>query len=434
MIHSVIREGPTPEAVMAYLGPKPGCVWLDGGSGAEGWSIVAFDPVDVVTDSRGWVAEGRARVSPCRGPVGVPFAGGVMGYVGYGAGHETAPVPKGPSSAEPDVWLGRFDGALCFRHHDASWHLTGPPALVERYAEILAEAPPQLAPVAAAPAPTAPPESVPASDYEAAVGRILEWIRAGDCYQVNLSRPVRVGIDHGGDVGWSAYRRLRSFDAAYGAFLRIGDDLDVICNSPELLLAKTSRLVASEPIKGTRPRGADPESDRAQREALLASTKDAAELTMIVDLVRNDLGRVAEIGSVRTAGRRLMSLPTVFHTYQRIEATLRRKVDAFEALAALFPPGSVTGAPKVRACTRIAELEPEARGVYCGSIGYVSDHGRAVFNVAIRTGVVQRSVARYHVGGGVVASSEPAAEWAETEAKGAAWARALGLSAPHSSS
>jgi len=422
----VVRSGPPPEAVVAHLGPVPGVAWLDGGSSAEGWSIIAMEPDRVLVDGEDWVRASRSLMSPQRGTVEAPFVGGLIGYLGFGAGHRTAPVPAGPPSAEPEIWLARYDGAMCYRHCDRSWHLTGPPALTDRFAELLAATPHPLAPIGEAPPPTSPPTSVSRGEYEQSVERILEWIHAGDCYQVNLSRVVHVGVDHPEDAGFSAYRRLRRFDAPYGAFLRLAPDLDIMCNSPELLLAKDGRLAVSEPIKGTRPRGRDPESDREQREALLTSDKDAAELTMIVDLVRNDLARISETGTVRAASRKLMSLPTVFHTYRRVEATLRRTVDAFDALTALFPPGSVTGAPKIRACRRIAELETEARGVYCGTIGYVSDHGQTTFNVAIRTGVVHRGEARYHVGGGVVASSEPAAEWDETQAKGAAWSSALG--------
>lgn len=425
---SVVRGGPRPEAVVAALGPSPGTVWLDSGDGADGWSIVAFDPVDVLTDGAAWLR--RTRRPPRSRDGEVPFTQGLIGYVGYGAGHRTAPVPPSAPTPEPEVWLGRFEGALCFRHHDATWHLTGDRANHQRFRELLAKAR-DLPPVGPAPEPTEDPRTVTQQTFEAAVAQILEWIQAGDCYQVNLSRPVHVGVDHPGDPGFDVYRRLRSYEAQYGAFLRLGPELDVLCNSPELLVEVVGRTVASEPIKGTRPRTGVVDDDRVHREALLSSTKDEAELTMIVDLVRNDLHRIAEPGSVRTGERRVMALPTVHHTYRRIEATLRRSVQPVDALAALFPPGSVTGAPKVRACQRIAELEATPRGVYCGAIGYLSDHGQAAFNVAIRTGVVHERTARYHVGGGVVASSEPRAEWTETEVKGRAWARALGL---HSSS
>ncbi|MEN0062655.1 MAG: anthranilate synthase component I family protein [Myxococcota bacterium] len=425
-----VCSGPSPEAVVTHLGPQPGTVWLDGGSSAKGWSIVAIDPVDIITEGPDWCAAGRSALRETSGPFEVPFIGGVMGYIGYGAGHRVAPVPENKPTVEPEAWLARFDGAMCYRHADATWHLTGPSPLRARFEALLANTPRELAPLGAAPPSPLPPQSVDPKTYQQAVRRILEWIRAGDCYQVNLSRPVRVSLTTD-DIGFSVYRRLRTFDAAYGAFIKLSEGLDIVCNSPELLLAKTGRTVASEPIKGTRPRGATPEADTTHRQALRESSKDQAELTMIVDLVRNDLGRVAESGTVRTGERRIMELPTVFHTFRRVEATLRRGVDAFGALAAMFPPGSVTGAPKIRACHRIAELEDAPRGVYCGSIGFASDHERASFNVAIRTGVVHRGIARYHVGGGVVVSSDPAAEWAETEAKGAAWARALGT---HSSS
>jgi para-aminobenzoate synthetase component 1 len=259
--------------------------------------------------------------------------------------------------------------------------------------------------------------------HAAGVRRILDWVAAGDCYQVNLTRAVHLRA--AGDP-WQAYRRLRKTGpAAFGAFLRLSATQAVLSNSPELLMSVRDGVVRSRPIKGTRARGGDVDADRANRDALWASPKDRAELTMIVDLVRNDLGRVAQVGSVRTTARQIAALPNVHHAWQEVSARLEASLDGWDALAAAFPPGSVTGAPKARACTRIAELENEPRGVYCGAIGFVDIRGRSMWNVAIRTAVFDSDNARYHLGGGIVAASVGRDEWLETVAKGTVLAEAL---------
>jgi para-aminobenzoate synthetase component 1 len=396
----------TPERVFAVVQERPGAVWLDGTSG---WSILAWDPVQTTTEADRWQRTGRAWTRDRALDPSVPFSGGVLGYVGYGG-----------TTEEPPVWLSRYDGALCFDHTNGTWHAAGVPAFVSEATEVVATAP-TLDPVP--PAPTSVTErTVERTSWLQSVQIIQEWIRAGDCYQVNLTRPVWVD---GVDDAWAAYRRLRHPPSAYGAFLRLSKTLAVLSHSPELLLEVRGRRAASVPIKGTRPRGTTPEIDAALRYELLESDKERAELTMIVDLVRNDLSRVAELGSVRAAERVLTAHPTVHHASWRVEARLQRGADAWAALDALFPAGSITGAPKQRARQRIAELEPWPRGVYCGAIGYAADGGNATFNVAIRTAVVQADQARYHVGGGIVIGSDPEAEWAETEAKAAALRAAL---------
>lgn len=410
-----------PEQVVARLGPRPGVIWLDGGQSRQGWSIVAFDPVEVLTDATDWPRHARGLGRSPTNSQDLPFIQGVLGYVGFEAGPSVLPPSPvlGPrDTPEPRVWLGRYEGALLYRHADATWFATGS---ARTHADaLLAPGPPLSAPPP--PAPTASTRTVPQSRFEAGVRRVLELVRAGDCYQVNLTRPVFV--DAAGPA-WPAYRRLRRADAAYGAYLQLEEDLAVLSNSPELLLEVVGRSVRSLPIKGTRPRGTTPTEDAALAAALQAAPKDQAELTMIVDLVRNDLSRVCEVGSVRTTGRRVTTHPTLHHAVQQVTGTLRSDVDAWSALAAAFPPGSVTGAPKLRACERIRELEPHPRGVYCGAIGGVCDSGRSVWNVAIRTAVVGPGGTRFHVGGGIVAASDPTEEWVETEVKARALARAL---------
>lgn len=414
-----MSSGPSPDEVFAVVADRPGSAWLDGGPSAEGWSILAWDPVEVVTDGRDWPAVGRALTRPNAPDPTVPFSGGVLGWIGYGAGHRVDAVPAEAPSPEPEVFLARYDGGLCWRHADRTWHPAGTASFREAAHGMLAAARPLGVP--AAPVATGA-HTVARADWEADVERILDWIRAGDCYQVNLSRPVHVpGV---GDP-WDAYRRLRTAGAAYGAWIRVDPRIVVLSNSPELFLSVRDRRMRALPIKGTRPRGATPAEDDRLSDELRDSEKERAELVMIVDLVRNDLGRVAATGSVVAGERTLTRHPTVHHASWAVEAELAPGRDTWDALAATFPPGSVTGAPKVRACQRIAELEASPRGLYCGAIGYVADGGDAVWSVAIRVAVIDGADARYHVGGGIVAHSRPAAEWDETAAKEIALRRAL---------
>lgn len=408
----------TPEAVFHQLADQPGAVWLDSGQVRDGWSILSWDPVEVLTEATQWVTGARAlmRAAP---PDLVPFASGVIGYLGYGASAADPLFPASLATPEPEVWLARYEGALCYHHAGNRWHVRGPAPFVRRANQLLHSAtePPRPGPVPAG----VVSRTLDQHTYASRVRQVLNLIDAGDCYQVNLSRPV--WIDQVGNP-WSAYRRLRAVSSApYGAYLRLSKQLAVLCNSPELHLQVSGREAVASPIKGTRPR--DPSCDQAMIDELLASAKDRAELTMIVDLVRNDLGRIAVLGSVQTGPRVVHSVANVHHTTQAVRCQIAPACDAWDVLQASFPPGSVTGAPKIRACERIAQLESHPRGVYCGCLGYASDSGNAAFNVAIRTAVVNGTQARYHVGGGIVTDSDPAAEWLETVHKGTALAQSL---------
>jgi para-aminobenzoate synthetase component 1 len=256
--------------------------------------------------------------------------------------------------------------------------------------------------------------------YESAVARAIEYIRAGDIFQVNLSQRFTAGLNVSPQF---VYDRLReSSPAKYGACLAYGD-FALISNSPELFLSVSPEgHVITRPIKGTRPRGDGMEAE------LQRSIKDQAELNMIVDLERNDLGRVCEIGSVRVTEPRVIEAhPTVYHGVATIEGHLRDEVTFSDLLRATFPGGSVTGAPKIRAMQIIDELEPCARGAYCGAIGYVAADGSMEFNVAIRTMTARGGLIQIPVGGGIVADSEPAAEYDETLVKAKAMFDALGI-------
>jgi para-aminobenzoate synthetase component 1 len=259
--------------------------------------------------------------------------------------------------------------------------------------------------------------------YAEAVQRILDYIRAGDCYQVNLAQRFSVAV--GGDP-WLLYRRLRAVNPApFSAYLATPWG-EVLSCSPEQFLEVRGRCVQTKPIKGTRPRSPEPGEDAALRAALRASPKDRAENVMIVDLLRNDLGKSCAIGSVQVPKLcEVESFATVHHLVSTVTGTLAPGKDALDLLRGCFPGGSITGAPKRRAMEIIEELEPHRRGIYCGSIGYLGYDGSMDTNIAIRTLVISGGRARFWAGGGIVADSDWRSEYQETLDKAAAFFTAL---------
>ncbi|MCK4262328.1 aminodeoxychorismate synthase component I, partial [bacterium] len=248
--------------------------------------------------------------------------------------------------------------------------------------------------------------------YLNAVRRAKDYIGKGDIYQVNLSQ--RFSADFS-TPPYELYKRLRSINPApFASFLNF-DGVAIVGASPERFLRLRGGKVETRPMKGTRPRGKSLEEDSKLREELLQSEKDKAELVMIVDLERNDLGKVCEYGSVQvTESRTLEPYATVFQTTATIEGRLREGKDSVDLLKATFPGGSITGAPKVRAMEIIDELEPTKRGIYTGSIGYLSFSGALDLNIVIRTFILKDGRAYFQVGGGIVADSCPEAEYEET--------------------
>jgi para-aminobenzoate synthetase component 1 len=405
-----MSASPTPESLLALVHDRPGAIALDG----EGWKqrFVAWSPAEVVTGGSGWWQAVRA----------FPKTDLCAGYIGYGAGPTFDAFAPSRPTQEPPVWLARYPGWVAWDHR-GECTIHGPDAFRDEARALLAQAAPL--PTPADPEPT-PSITVDRDDYLAAIRQILAWIADGECYQVNLARHVDVAAI---PDPWPVWRRLRAkAQPRFGAYLRFAHNGAVLSASPELFLAHEAGNLYSLPIKGTRPRGRDADDDARLASELEGSEKDRAELSMIVDLVRNDLGRVADPGTVVWEPRRLFSTPYVHHAVQGVRARLAAERDLWDATAAAFPPGSVTGAPKIRACAKIAACEPEPRGVYCGAVGYVLGDA-AVFNVAIRTAVWSAQSGgriRYFVGGGIVADSDPEAEWDETEAKAAALASACG--------
>ncbi|HSW35333.1 MAG TPA: aminodeoxychorismate synthase component I [Candidatus Limnocylindrales bacterium] len=261
--------------------------------------------------------------------------------------------------------------------------------------------------------------------YCRSVEQALEYIAAGDIYQVNLSQRFTAQLE---TEPWELYRRLRYLNPApFASFLRF-PEVTIACSSPERFLLVEGDRVETRPIKGTRPRGHTPKEDAALREELATSEKDRAELVMIVDLERNDLGRVCQTGSVEvTELFCLETYATVYHLVSTVTGRLPSSKNVFDLLPNVFPGGSITGAPKIRAMEIIEELEPVRRNIYTGSLGYIDFAGRADLNIVIRTFVIKGNRVYFQVGGGIVADSQPEMEYQETLHKARALLGALGV-------
>jgi len=370
----------------------------------------------------------------------VPFACGGVGYLSYDLKDciERLPQTAVRDLDVPEVFFAFYDTVLAFDHENDCAYVTSAGSGLSRkvrkdHAEEassrlwgLLRRPPDPVPVFEETRPLASglESNFRRADYIRTLLRTKEYIAAGDIFQANISQRFH--------TRWAAsspelFRRLREINPApFAAYFDFPGGT-VLSSSPERFLKVTGRHVETRPIKGTRRRTGETEADRRAAAELLASEKDNAELAMIVDLERNDLGRVCEYGSVRVTERCVLeTYPTVFHLVATIEGTLHRKHDLVDLLRATFPGGSITGAPKIRAMEIIDELEPTARNVYTGSIGYVDFSGRADLNIAIRTMVKLGEDVYFQAGGGIVADSEPEAEYEETVDKARALIRALG--------
>ncbi|MDK2985815.1 MAG: para-aminobenzoate synthetase component [Clostridia bacterium] len=262
-------------------------------------------------------------------------------------------------------------------------------------------------------------------EYCKVIQKAIDYIAAGDIFQVNISQRFSVNLE---TTPWNLYKKLRDINPApFAAFLDLGE-LTIVSSSPERFIRISGSTIETRPIKGTRPRGRTPEEDLQLRNELINSEKDKAELVMIVDLERNDLGRICQFGTVEVEELfRLEEYATVYHLVSTIKGELRKECDVIDALKATFPGGSITGAPKIRAMEIIEELEPVKRGVYTGSIGYLGFNGESDLNIVIRTFVIKNGKAYFQTGGGIVADSDPVKEYEETLHKAKALKKSLGL-------
>lgn len=381
-----------------------------------------------------------------------PFQGGAAGLFGYDLCHhiERLPRPGCDEFQTPDLAIGFYDWVVAFDHvQRQAWIIsTGFPEveparrrqrarrrLSAVHAWLIGAATVRERSANRSHTATAPRGLYPLPDYPgvfsnfdrdgylAAVRRVIEYIHAGDCFQVNLSQRL---LHRATLAPLELYQRLRNCNPApFAGYFDLGD-FAIASASPERFLRVEDGRVETRPIKGTRPRGSTPEEDARQRDELLRSMKDRAENVMIIDLLRNDLGRVCTYGSVQVpAVCRLESYRTVHHLVSEVIGRLRAGLGPIDLLRAAFPGGSVTGAPKVRAMKIIAELEPTARGPYCGSLGYLGFDGSMDTNILIRTFTLGRGWVQFPVGGGIVADSVPEDEYEETLHKAEGLLRAL---------
>jgi para-aminobenzoate synthetase component 1 len=353
----------------------------------------------------------------------LPFEGGAIGYFAYDLARRVEHLPSVSLDAEnmPQMVVGIYDWALVVDHQLRRTYLVSHGMNGETEVDwpslcAIFDGPLMQATQADFKISSALQSNMDYTQYGAAFNRVKQYIHEGDCYQVNLAQ--RFSAHASGDA-WTAYLALRDISPApFMSYMNLGDaqsSLQVLSASPERFLQVHGKHVETRPIKGTRPRSDNAVEDASNANDLQNSPKDRAENLMIVDLLRNDISKVCETGSVRADKLfALESFANVHHLVSTVTGKLAEDKTAIDLLRACFPGGSITGAPKFRAMEIIEELEPNRRGLYCGAIGYVGFDGNMDTNIAIRTAVYSDDEIRFYAGGGVVADSELAKEYRET--------------------
>jgi anthranilate synthase component 1 len=475
VLRQVVTDADTPVAAFAKIARPPFAFLLESLVGGERWARYTFlgtEPreawryrgprIERWTPAAGWEAAGetrdplahladRLRAVPTVSIPGLPrFTGGAVGYLGYDIVRSIERLPAEPADtlggSVPDAIVMIADSLVILDNvfgrailvanvevpsgASAAQRLRLYDAAQERLDTLIARlsATHQLTPLALeADAKALKPESrYPRADFERGVSKIREHIAAGDVFQAVLSRRQVV---QGAVDPLRLYRYLRALNPAPYLFYLALDDVTLVGSSPEVLVRVEGDEVTVRPIAGTRPRGATPAEDEALAAALRTDAKELAEHRMLVDLGRNDIGRVARYGTVRvTESLQIERYSHVQHLVSEVRGQLNPGYDALDVFRACFPAGTVSGAPKVRAMEIIDELEPERRGPYAGAVGYVG-WGAASMDtaIAIRSALVLRDRVLVQAGAGIVADSDPAREYAETEAKAEAVLRALAL-------
>ncbi|WP_190324453.1 aminodeoxychorismate synthase component I [Pseudomonas profundi] len=393
------------------------------------YSIMSAGPIRIIRPAQhesGGAVLNRVRsalhdLGAARWPEGqeLPFGAGALGFISYDFARllERLPANAQADIQLPALQLGIYGWSLISDHQQQRSWLACHPCLESSLRGELFDrlATAGLAEHTGFHLATAFQAEQSRQEYQRSFERIQDYIHAGDCYQVNLAQ--RFSASCQGDP-LAAYQRLRNAcPTPFSAYLE-SPDFSILCHSPERFLSCRDGQVETRPIKGTRKRGATPEQDRALAEELLMSSKDQAENLMIVDLLRNDLGRTCAVGSVRVPELfGLETYPNVHHLVSSVTGQLASETDALDLLAGAFPGGSITGAPKIRAMQIIEELEPVRRSLYCGSIGYIGCEGQMDLNISIRSLVHQDDRLYLWGGGGIVADSEAEAEYQETLTK-----------------
>ncbi|MFJ2982068.1 MULTISPECIES: aminodeoxychorismate synthase component I [unclassified Pseudomonas] len=424
---------PDPAAYFARLRQAPGAILLDSARpGAErgrfdllsAWPLqhVQAQPDEPGRAFLQRLRDGLAQLGQAQVPEGIelPFAGGLIGYLSYDFGRRLEQLPSlaVDDLGLPDAQLGLYAWALVTDHQLGTSQLVFHPSLASAERERLSalfEAPDRAVSgdftLLAAMQGDLQPEQ-----YHAAFDQVQRYIQAGDCYQINLTQRFRAPCQ--GDP-WHAYQALRkACPTPFSGYQQLADGSALLSFSPERFIRVSQGQVETRPIKGTRPRSADPATDARNAEELRHSAKDRSENLMIVDLLRNDLGRTCQIGSVKVPELfSLESYPNVHHLVSSITGQLASDKDALDLIGDSFPGGSITGAPKIRAMQIIDELEPSRRALYCGSLLYVDVRGEMDSSIAIRSLLVKDGQASCWGGGAVVADSDWQSEYEESIAK-----------------
>jgi para-aminobenzoate synthetase component 1 len=434
----------TAEDAFAGWADDPFVAWLDSGGPAgprSRFSYLAVEPFHVIggADPFDELQHWLGRLAGTGGAAPVPFAGGAVGFLGYELGAALERVPRHPSAGGmPDSCIGLYDLVFAFdRQVNQAWLISsglpettlGPRA---RRAEARATA--ALARLRTARPRPAPPvrlcwqAQTPRAVHEARVARTIAYIEAGDIYQANITAAFHAPRPPGLSAADLHYALRAQNPAPFTAYIGAGPGCAVASVSPERFIALDAQgHIEARPIKGTRPRHPDPAQDAAWQAELLASAKDHAENLMIVDLLRHDISRVAAIGSVCVPELAVLeSFASVHHLVSAVRGRLRLGATATDLLRATFPGGSITGAPKCRAQEIIHELEPAARGPYCGAVVWMGWDGAMDSSIAIRTATITPDRVTLQAGGGIVADSDPAEEYEELIVKLRPLLRALG--------
>lgn len=418
----------------AALAGLPWAVWLDSAGMARYDILTAAPQRTLMLDEGGTQGDPfallRGELGEQNAPIAdVPFAGGALGYWSYDLARRMMVLPGIARAAGqlPDMAMGIYDWAVVLDHQRRTAQLVSHQRFSET-AQLLPQILRRLQSEAPLPSDTFRvrgeiTSNFTSGSYATAFASIQDYLQAGDCYQVNLAQRFRA--EALGDA-FGAYLSLRNLSPApYAAFLNL-PQAQILCASPERFVSVQNGKVKTRPIKGTRPRSSDAWQDRLLAEELRNHPKDRAENLMIVDLLRNDLGKSCVPGSVRVPELfEVESFSNVHHLVSTVEGRLAAGRDALDVLRDCFPGGSVTGAPKLRAMQIIEQLEPDRRGVYCGAIGYVGFDGNMDSNIAIRTLVYGNGEVCCWAGGGIVADSNPAEEYQETLHKASAMLRLL---------
>jgi anthranilate synthase component 1 len=421
--------GPLGTATVLLAAPRA-ALWLDaeGRLGADGTTI---EGGSFLAALESWWRRENAAAEPRGAAARPPFTGGWALYLGYELAQEIEPRLVLPRTPLPWVAFALRTPCALIHELDSDRVLAvGEEGAADALALIAADA--YAAAASADPPDTLEIRSVAEEDPEAFLARVRsakEYVRAGDIYQANLSRPWSVGVDGGSPAAPAAaalYRRLRAANPAPFAALAQWRGLAVLSSSPERLVRVSGKRIDTRPIAGTRPRSRRPGADAVEIPALVMHPKERAEHIMLVDLERNDLGRLCEPGSVRVD--ELMTVESyvhVHHIVSNVSGTLRDDVTPTGAVRAVFPGGTITGCPKFRCMQIIAELERVGRGAYTGSLGYLGRDGHLDLNILIRTMTLAGGVLEFRAGAGIVADSDPERELEETRAKARGLLRAL---------